>query len=178
MHIVFAHNQEAVLRIRFAKRSRAIRLPAAGAKEGVHGESAFTCWDVSSTCKAREDAAPELVTEAAGIARARPVMEFILLSASSEFPSFNKTLHPQHFQPNVAGSHDRDAGTNVHVRKALRQLSVQPRHVNKILAILLQKTFAVWEYVTVGHDWLKVASVKQVRVSLLVTGLPIGQMSC
>ncbi|KAK5615242.1 hypothetical protein CRENBAI_003951 [Crenichthys baileyi] len=108
-------------------------------------------------------------------------MEFILLSASSEFPSCNKTLHPQHFQPNVAGYHDRDAGTNVHVRKALRQLSVRPRHVNKVLAILLhllQKTFAVSEYVTEGRDWFKVASVKEMRVSLLVTGVPIGQMSC
>lgn len=116
-----------------------VHRPSAGAEEYIQGEFAFTCWDVSSTCRAREDEAPELVTEAAGIARARPVMEFILLSASSESSSHSTkrsilSISKQKFTKLRATTTDTH---NVHVRKAFRQLSVQQRDVSKVRAILL-----------------------------------------
>lgn len=99
--------------------------------------AAFTCWEVSSTCKALEEEAPELLTEAAGIARrTRPLMEFILLSAPSESPlhsTKHPMLHVRHAElkdQKAAGDHERRVGTSVCVRKALRQLSANCRHVN------------------------------------------------
>lgn len=51
---------------------------------------------MSSTCKAREDEAPGLLTEAAETARSRPAMELILLLVVGTFASFNKTAHAHH----------------------------------------------------------------------------------
>lgn len=51
---------------------------------------------MSSTCKAREDEAPGLLTEAPETARSQPAMELILLSVVGAFASFNKTAHAHH----------------------------------------------------------------------------------
>lgn len=85
---------------------------AAVAKLNGGGRLILTCWEARSTCRAREEEVPEFVTEAAGMARTRPMLEFILLWTSNGSLSFNKTF-------NLSIQYD-DGQANVAVAARLR----------------------------------------------------------